>query len=475
MDCQALIKHSSGSKSPNLSNATLHFISTQLFGPHYFQHLAKHPKIDDYPPIEQRLHMFLPQLSFNLNEYKKKAQDVDGHLCKSAAEFLLNPWLLIQLPWNAALLNQWLMAALAEVLKVKKELVNFPWWPLIGREVLITVNVVITQVEVLHLKLMSGIDFVGLCKKSFTEPEVSHATLTHLILPMMAPLEMLLNKTLFTTIEGLKKISWPMEGKLPVKTSNGGFVAFSGKQALIDDNRSAYGSTFWLTCDSSFPMFNYMQTDSLKAMCNFFNCIGDKSSLEFFNIYIIHESFFNEIPAHQIDYLEQIWFTHQEEIIEIVKDLSTKAIVGDFDKFSFTKNKRYLCFALLFKGYKALISFTEGYRLSETSAILNINHLQAEYNVADMAARMSGFVYAALKGEGQHVYLRTPSSAKEQVTPTSVYNDYKKSIPAAWTEETLKMKFPKECRAGINSSEACPDIETEGGEAVIKIFEVKII
>jgi hypothetical protein len=68
--------------------------------------------------------------------------------------------------------------------------------------------------------------------------------------------------------------------------------------------------------------------------------------------------------------------------------------------------------------------------------------------------------------------MQTPSTTKGPVEPISLFTGFVDFIPAAWTEETLKMKFPKECRAGINSSEACPDIETEGYEAVIKIFEV---
>jgi hypothetical protein len=471
MDCQALLKQSSDFRSPSLYNATLHFISTQLFGPNYFQHLVQDSKAGDLS-IEQRLHIFVPMLSCNSNAYKKIAQDDNDHLSKCAAEFLLNPWLLIQLPWNAALLNQWLMAALAEVLKVNKELIRFHWWP-INIEVLTLVNVMLTRVEVLHHRLMTGIGFVGLSKNSTTAPEVSRAILKQLLLPVMPTLEMLLNKKLYATIEGLKKCSWPMDGKY-VSTSNELGGAHS-ELAMVNDNRTAYGLNFWLTCDSSFSMFNYIQADSLEAMSYSLEMIEDECNVQYTNLVDMYEKIHKDIPAYERNRIEYTWLAHHRDIIETVREISTKEIGGDFDfnKFSFAKNMNYLFFSSIFMAYQVLLDFRKGVELNETSAILNINHLQIEAMIADIEARISGFVYTVLKREGRRVYIRTPSTIKEPVTAMRVDADYEKSIPPAWTEETLKKKFPEECRAGINSNEACPDIETLGYEEVIKIFEVK--
>jgi hypothetical protein len=41
-----------------------------------------------------------------------------GDSVESSAEFLLEPCVIIQLPWNPVILRQWLAAALLEVLKV---------------------------------------------------------------------------------------------------------------------------------------------------------------------------------------------------------------------------------------------------------------------------------------------------------------------------------------------------------------------
>jgi len=42
--------------------------------------------------------------------------------CQSAAEFLLEPWILVQLPFQPLLFHQWSVALLAEALNFKKEL-----------------------------------------------------------------------------------------------------------------------------------------------------------------------------------------------------------------------------------------------------------------------------------------------------------------------------------------------------------------
>jgi hypothetical protein len=416
MDCQALLKHSHAIKSPSLSNATLHFISTQLFGPNYFQHLVQDAKPDDIP-IEQRLHMFLPLLSCNLNAYKKKAQDVDGHLCKSAAEFLLNPWLLIQLPWNAALLNQWLMAALAEVFKVKKEVIKFHWWPL-GREVLMTVNAVLTEVEVLHHRLVTGIAYIGRCNKSTTAPEVSREILTQLVLPVMPALEMLANNTLLNTIEAVKKYAWPMEGKPQIFFPEA-YGGTSNSLGSIHEHRSAYGQTFWITCDSSFAMFNYIQSESLEGLRTYYECLQGGCRIEFSEILEMYETNVKSIPdGHVVSHLENVWRTNKKEIIETVKAIATKTIGGDykFDQFSFAKNRNYLLLASNFIDFKIQTDFVKGVELNETSAILNINHLQAEFDLADIEAKIGGLVYSALKRDGRRVYItcRRPALQRGQ-------------------------------------------------------------
>jgi len=49
--------------------------------------------------------------------------------CQTAAEFLLEPWILVQLPFQPLLLHQWSVALLAEALKFQKELGEFQSMP----------------------------------------------------------------------------------------------------------------------------------------------------------------------------------------------------------------------------------------------------------------------------------------------------------------------------------------------------------
>lgn len=45
--------------------------------------------------------------------------------CKTASEFLFEPWVLVQLPFQATLMHQWTVALLAEALKLQIELADF--------------------------------------------------------------------------------------------------------------------------------------------------------------------------------------------------------------------------------------------------------------------------------------------------------------------------------------------------------------
>lgn len=51
--------------------------------------------------------------------FKRKFQ---ADVCKTAAEFLLEPWILLQIPFQPVLLNQWTVALLAEALIFQKKI-----------------------------------------------------------------------------------------------------------------------------------------------------------------------------------------------------------------------------------------------------------------------------------------------------------------------------------------------------------------
>jgi hypothetical protein len=51
-------------------------------------------------------------------------------LCKSAPEFLFEPWVLLQLPWHPLVMQQWAVAALAAHFNFMTECVELYRWPL---------------------------------------------------------------------------------------------------------------------------------------------------------------------------------------------------------------------------------------------------------------------------------------------------------------------------------------------------------
>jgi hypothetical protein len=92
--------------------------------------------------------------------YQAKKDAEELHLCKSAEEFLMCPWVLIQLPWNAVLFNQWLLAALAEVLEFKKHLVSFYSQPIHPSLQPIVENL-LNPVLTVHRRLLYGFRLIS--------------------------------------------------------------------------------------------------------------------------------------------------------------------------------------------------------------------------------------------------------------------------------------------------------------------------
>jgi hypothetical protein len=52
-----------------------------------------------------------------------QAEDVEQ--CESAEEFLLEPWVLLQLPFEPTILHQWAVALMAEALRFQKKIIDF--------------------------------------------------------------------------------------------------------------------------------------------------------------------------------------------------------------------------------------------------------------------------------------------------------------------------------------------------------------
>jgi hypothetical protein len=76
----------------------------------------------------------------------------DGlELCKTPAEFLLDPWVLMQLQWNPVLLLQWTAGVLVEFYTFRLELVELYRWFLPRNLTMTTVKKLFKMLKLFHL------------------------------------------------------------------------------------------------------------------------------------------------------------------------------------------------------------------------------------------------------------------------------------------------------------------------------------
>jgi hypothetical protein len=164
---------------------------------------------------------YLPNYIYHKSTTQKQlfAHKEDLHLCQSAAEFLLEPWLLMQLPWHPAVYYQWLTAALAEVLKARKQLAEFYWWP-VPKRLTSAVNKMLLLLESLHHRLNCGFRLINWLanfnKDSDSGHEINCQTveciLNLVILPSLPTIEFLVGDQFSILARVLKRMAWPVGG-----------------------------------------------------------------------------------------------------------------------------------------------------------------------------------------------------------------------------------------------------------------------
>lgn len=220
MDCLSLLEYSGGVKSLHIPNATQLFTFNQIYGLHFWSEIAL---LHCYAREDFKKTVDLLTAIYHSNNTQRQlfADEGDLHLCESPAEFLLEPWLLMQVPWHPAVYNQWLAAALAEVLMAKKQLVEFYWWP-VPRKLCSVISTLLSQMETLHRRLISGFGLINwlsnLNGKSGHGFETNHDTmlvvLNQVILPSVPIIEFLVGDKFEIVAKALKRMAWPSEGNL---------------------------------------------------------------------------------------------------------------------------------------------------------------------------------------------------------------------------------------------------------------------
>jgi hypothetical protein len=254
MDCLSLLENSSGNKSLHFANATQFFTFSQIYGLAFWSQLSVLLASINKREYQDATYMLTSYHHSGNNLRRLFANKEDLHLCQSAAEWLLEPWLVMQLPWHPAVYYQWLIAALAEVLKAKLQLVEFYSWPVPNELIPVLVRL-LSPIETLHYRIISGfrlINWLSSSKKeskSITEIncQTVQCILNLIILPSLPIIKFLLGDQFNTVVRSLKRMIWPCEG-VPTATAKEEYAAVCFSTARIDKYQLP---VFYLSIDES--------------------------------------------------------------------------------------------------------------------------------------------------------------------------------------------------------------------------------
>jgi hypothetical protein len=225
MDCLSLLENSCGDKNLHFANATQLFTFNQIYSLPFWSTVIKmQHSVFVKKEFENRMYLFTNFYHSFETQRQLFCDEGDLHLCQSSAEFLLEPWLLMQLPWHPAVYYQWLIATLAEVLKAKKELVEFCWWP-VAEKMFSVVRTLLTQVETLHRRIILGFDLIDWLTNYDQDPNSGYETNLHtvecilnmIVLPSLPAIEFLVGEKFNIMVRALKRMAWPSQGELTLE------------------------------------------------------------------------------------------------------------------------------------------------------------------------------------------------------------------------------------------------------------------
>jgi hypothetical protein len=220
MDCLSLLETSCGNKSLHFANATQLFTFNQMYGlPFWSTAINLQHSIFAKREFEKTMYMLTNIYHSSKTQWQLFAEEGDLHLCESSAEYLLEPWLLIQLPWHPAVYYQWLLAVMAEIFKAKKELAELYMW-LVPKKLISVISKLLSLVETLHCRIICGfhlINWLSNCEDSGsgfeTNLETVECILNMILLPSLPTIEFLVDDKFNIMVRALKRMAWPSESK----------------------------------------------------------------------------------------------------------------------------------------------------------------------------------------------------------------------------------------------------------------------
>jgi hypothetical protein len=127
--------------------------------------------------------------------------------CKTAREFLMEPWVLIQLPWNTNLLHQWLVAVQAEILQLMPELARFMHWPFPMKH-MFRISQMSNIICELSVRIEKAFQLVVWLESKWPESnsKAPLCILDHVVLPVLKLLEFILSKRALNLIRTLNSM-----------------------------------------------------------------------------------------------------------------------------------------------------------------------------------------------------------------------------------------------------------------------------
>jgi hypothetical protein len=226
MDCLSLLETSAGNKSLHFANATQLFTFNQIYGLHFWSEITNLMfSVIARKEYKNTILYLLTTIYHSSNTQRHLfTNKEDLHLSETASEFLLEPWLLIQVPWHPPVFYQWLIAALAELLKAKKELVEFYWWP-VPKKLFNIVRKLLSSIETLHCRIMCGfrlINWLTNCNENSgsgyeTNLHTVECILNMIILPSLPIIEFLVDYKFNILVRALRRMAWPSNDELTLE------------------------------------------------------------------------------------------------------------------------------------------------------------------------------------------------------------------------------------------------------------------
>jgi hypothetical protein len=186
-------------------------------------------------------------------------------MCGNAAEFILDPWVMMQLPWYPVMFHQWLAAVLSEVLKFEKELVELNHWPI--ADLMKTPVGQLFQIRaILRRSLYCGFLYLHMqyeyCPDFEMEQSIVSIIMDRVVLLAAPYLRFLLSNNYMRLLMSLKNYLWTeVKNRGPV----GPLTRINNMyDAKFDELHYLYSPEFWKSDGKAEKLFGRSAADSMK-------------------------------------------------------------------------------------------------------------------------------------------------------------------------------------------------------------------